>query len=57
MALSALVVRTQTMHRAVDPVAYDCVRIVVIRDGRTVLFSEFGLCHVKVGDVVLLGAN
>ena len=52
-----LVARTRTMHHAMGPVAYDCVRIVVVRDGSAFVFSEFGQQIVKSGDVILLGAN
>ena len=45
------------MHCPVDPVAYDCVRVAVVRSGSAILFSEFGQKPVTVGDVVLLGAN
>lgn len=45
------------MHRAVGPVAYDCVKVVVVRDGSAFLFSEFGRLPVKTGDVIILGAN
>ncbi len=34
--------RTGTVHRPVGPVAYDCVRVIVVRDGSAILFSEFG---------------
>ncbi len=54
---SPVVARTRTVHRPVGPVAYDCVKVVVVRDGSAVLFSEFGQKPVNVGDVVLLGAN
>ncbi|MFJ6300095.1 MULTISPECIES: helix-turn-helix transcriptional regulator [Micrococcales] len=37
--------------------AYDCVKIIVVRDGSAFLFSEFGQQPVNTGDVVLLGAN
>lgn len=37
--------------------AYDCVKIIVVRDGSAILFSEFGQKPVKPGDVILLGAN
>ncbi|OJV26269.1 MAG: AraC family transcriptional regulator [Actinobacteria bacterium 69-20] len=37
--------------------AYDCVKVIVVRDGSAVLFSEFGEKPVTVGDVVTLGAN
>jgi len=49
--------RTRTVHRPVGPVAYDCVKVIVVRDGSAFLFSEFGQRPVKVGDVVLLGVN
>jgi len=38
-------------------VAYDCVKVVVVRDGSAFLFSEFGRLPVKTGDVIILGAN
>ena len=49
--------RTRTLHRQIGPIAFDCVRVVVVRDGSAVLFSEFGQKPVTVGDVVTLGAN
>lgn len=49
--------RTRTVHRPVGPVAYDCVKVIVVRDGSAFLFSEFGQQSVKVGDVILLGTN
>ncbi|WP_431841297.1 helix-turn-helix transcriptional regulator [Calidifontibacter indicus] len=52
-----LVARTRSFHRPVGPVAYDCVKVIVVRDGSAILFSEFGQKPVKIGDVILLGAN
>lgn len=52
-----LFARTKTFHRPVAPIAYDCVKLIVIRDGSAILFSEFGEQPVSPGDVVLLGAN
>ncbi len=52
-----IVASTQTFHRPVGPVAYDCVRVIVVRDGSAILFSEFGQRPVNVGDVILLVAN
>lgn len=52
-----LLARTSTVHRPVGPVAYDCVKLIVVRDGSAFLFSEFGQEPIKPGDVVLLGAN
>lgn len=54
---SAVVARTRTFHRPVGPVAYDCVKVIVVRDGSAILFNEFGQKPVNFGDVVLLGAN
>jgi hypothetical protein len=55
--LQAVLARTRTVHRPIGPVAYDCVKVIVVRDGSAILFSEFGQKPVKVGDVILLGAN
>lgn len=52
-----LLARTRSIHHPVSPIAYDCVKFIVVRDGSAILFSEFGQRPVKVGDVVLLGAN
>ena len=52
-----LLARTQTVHRPVGPVAYDCVKLIIVRDGSAILFSEFGQKPVRPGDVVLLGPN
>ncbi|WP_438591211.1 helix-turn-helix domain-containing protein [Janibacter hoylei] len=52
-----LIVRTATISRARLPVAYDCVKVIVVRDGSAILFSEFGEQPVGPGDVILLGAN
>ncbi|MFT3860004.1 helix-turn-helix transcriptional regulator [Micropruina sp.] len=48
---------TQTLRRPVAPVAHDCVKFIVVRDGAAFLFSEFGQQPIKSGDVVMLGAN
>src|SRR5690625_320973 len=52
-----LVARTRTVHRPIGPVAYDCVKFIIVRDGSAFLFSEFGQQPVTPGDVVRLGAN
>lgn len=52
-----LLARTHTVHRPVGPVAYDCVKFIVVRDGSAILYSEFGEQPVNPGDVILLGAN
>lgn len=52
-----IVAATNTFHRPVGPVAYDCVKLVVVRDGSAVLSSHLGRRPVAVGDVVLLCAN
>lgn len=49
--------RTATIHRPVQPIAYDCVALIFIRSGSAFLLSEFGERPVAVGDVVALGAN
>ena len=36
---------------------YDCVKLIVVRDGSALVCSEFGERFANVGDVLLLGAN
>lgn len=52
-----LLARTRTLHRPVGPIAYDCVKVIIVRDGSALLFSEFGQKPVKRGDVIVLGSN
>lgn len=49
--------RSRTIHAPIAPIAYDCVKLIFVRDGSAILFSEFGERPVKVGDVVALAAN
>lgn len=55
--LPPLSARTRTLHRPIGPAAYDCVRIVVVRDGTAIVFSEFGQRPVSFGDAILLGRD
>lgn len=55
--VSPIVARTEYVHRPRDPVAYDCVKLIFVRAGSALLFSEFGERLVRVGDAVLLAAN
>ncbi|OSM44559.1 helix-turn-helix transcriptional regulator [Nesterenkonia sp. PF2B19] len=52
-----LVARTKAVHAPIAPVAYDCVKLIFVRDGSAVLLSEFGEKPVRVGDVIALGAS
>ena len=54
---SPIQVRTRTAHRTVEPVAFDCVRFIVVRSGSAILCSEFGTREVNVGDVVVVAAT
>lgn len=56
-SIAPILARTRAVHRPVGPIAYDCVKVIVVRDGSAFLFSEFGQKPVKPGDVILLGAN
>lgn len=56
-AFAPILARTSTVHRPVGPMAYDCVKVIVVRDGAAFIFSELGQQPVKPGDVILLGAN
>ena len=52
-----ILARTRIIRHPVGPFAYDCVQIIVVRDGSAILFSEFEQKPVKFGDVILLGAH
>lgn len=52
-----IVARTKTVHRALSPVSFDCVKFIVVRAGSAILFGEFGERPVSTGDVIALGAN
>lgn len=54
---SPIIARTQTIHEAIEPIAFDCVKFIIVRAGSALLFSEFGARHVNLGDVVVLAAN
>lgn len=54
---SPLNARTRTIHRPIGPVEYDCLRVVTVRGGSAIVFSEFGQQPVSVGDVILLGPS
>src|SRR5690625_7281008 len=45
-----IIARTATIHQPMAPAAYDCVKLVVVRDGSALLLSEFGQRFVTVGD-------
>ena len=49
--------RTRTIHRPIGPAAYNCVQLVVVRDGTAIVFSEFGEQPVSFGDAILLGPS
>ncbi len=49
--------RTRSIRHSVGPVAYDCVKLIFVRHGSAILFSEFGEQPATTGDVVPLGAN
>lgn len=54
---SPLIAQTSVLNHPTGPTAYDCLRLIVMREGTAVVFSEFGWQPVSVGDVVLLGPN
>jgi len=56
-AYAPVAARTRTDHFAIEPVAFDCVKFIVVRAGSARLFSEFGARHISIGDVVVLAAN
>lgn len=54
---SPVMARTESVHQPRDPIAYNCVKLIFVRAGSAIVFSEFGERPVTVGDVVLLAAN
>lgn len=54
---SPVVARTESVYRPGAPIAYDRVKLIFVRDGSAIVFSEFGERPVTVGDVVVLAAN
>lgn len=54
---SPILARNHRTLRSTPPVAFDCVRVIVVRDNSAFIFSDFGQQLVKLGDVVLLGAG
>lgn len=51
-----ILARTTTVYRPLGPFAYDCVKLIVVRDGSAILYSRyFGERHIKPGDAILLG--
>jgi len=55
--LSPVLASTRSIHRPVEPLAHECVKLVFVRHGSAILLSEFGEKPVTVGDIVTLGAN
>lgn len=52
-----IVAHTKTVHRALSPVSFDCVKFIVVRAGSAIHSSEFGERLVTTGDVIALDAN
>lgn len=52
-----IIARTRSIRKQIAPVAYDCVKLIFVRDGSAILLSEFGEKPVTTGNAVLLGAN
>lgn len=51
------IAKTTQIKAPVSPIAFDYVKIITVRDGSAVVFSEFGRKSVKFGDVIVLAAN
>lgn len=52
-----ITVLSTSTRSSIEPVAFDCVTVIVVRSGGALLLSDFGTRHVNVGDVVVLAAN
>src|SRR5699024_662792 len=55
--LVPLVARTRSIYHPIGPMVYDCLKLVFIRSGSAIVFSEFGHQPVSVGDAVMIGPN
>lgn len=55
--LQPILARTRTIRDTINSVAYDCVKLIFVRSGSAILFSEFGRQQVQIGNAVLPGAN
>lgn len=54
---SPIIVHTGSIHRASELSAFDCLRIIIIRDGSAFLRGDFGEEIASVGDIVIFGSN
>lgn len=52
-----ILARMLTMRTPVGPIAYDCVKVVVVHSGSALLSGDFGEESVGGGDVVVLSTN
>ena len=52
-----IVVQTQSALSPIAPIAFDCVKFIIVRGGSARLFSESGSHHLNLGDVIVLAAN
>lgn len=57
VSYSPIFIRTATTTSAVTPVAFDCVKFIIIREGCATFYGEFGKQRAKFGDVVVLDEN
>ncbi len=48
---------TKIFNQEIAPVAYDCVKFVVVRSGQARLLSNDDEYHVAVGDIAIIGPN
>lgn len=52
-----VVAKTTSHARPISPAAYDWVRLLFLRSGTAIVYSEFGEQPVRPGDALMLGAN
>lgn len=56
-AFGPIVAHTSTHHAPTSPIAHDFVKLMFVRSGSVILFSEFGQQPATLGDVVILAKN
>jgi AraC-like DNA-binding protein len=49
--------RTQSFLRPIKSMAFDCVIVVVAREGSAIILSELGQQNMRLGDLLIVGTN
>lgn len=53
-AAGPIVVETAAFAQVVDPVAYNCMKFILVREGASVIHSKYGLERARAGSLVVV---